>query len=275
MISNPNHSFECKQIINATTEYFNLFTTFERHKINNLFDDFFLLKQKYNNKVNKPKELFEKFDEEVYLSVPKLKNYIKAFEIAYDILFTIKETMLSNDIQLKNFAKVLEDKNEIEIMNKIGREAKVLKLDTSYEIVAKFSDDFRHKDIKTALKIRQFDERHKVKYQDQLNKSSSVEMNVLKKTSSKKKDLEKEIIISEGGKIDESARKDLMAEENDPEGSKIKEEENYLNEKKYDIEKILEEKLAKLDEILNKKKQLEEQLENLGSYNKCNYYIFN
>jgi len=100
-------------------------------------------------------------------------------------------------------------------------------------------------------------------------------MNVLKKTSSKKKDLEKEIIISEGGKIDESARKDLMAEENDPEGSKIKEEENYLNEKKYDIEKILEEKLAKLDEILNKKKQLEEQLENLGSYNKCNYYIFN
>lgn len=241
-----------------------MFTIPEREKLDNFFEKFTGFKDNYGSKISNNRILFEKFGDNAYIKIPKVKDYLIILENAYQVLLAIKKTTLDNDHHLKNFVMLLKDKTQIDQINKIGKDAKALGLSTPHEIVSKFSKDLRYK-AKEILKIRQNDEKHKIKYINTIGVLGNTTIDVARRGSdsieilaldnSNRQMKEKEQVMENADSIKKKQQiKDLKIE---------------LSEK----EEILKENLDYLESIESKKFKLEEKLTSLVTNSSCNILI--
>ncbi len=260
-----NFSYESKQLCNIAIVYLNLFNFVEREKVDNLFDEFDLIKDKVKKNIQNPRNLFEKFGDDSFAKIPKIKRYFKTIEEGFHILFAIKRTYIDNELALKNFVKVLSTKTEIDVINKMGKEARVQVLNHAYEIVATFSDDIKYKDISTVLKIRQKDMNHRVKYQNNMNTVNvSVGKRLINNPSNKEIKNGRRLNGNENG--DPETPKELMEEnqlDEEMEVKRKKEEEEKLINQLDELQQILKSKMMDKERLTKRNQQLENRLSHL------------
>jgi hypothetical protein len=251
-------SHESKQLSSTTIEYFDMFTSAQKEKVDVLFDEITGLKDKLTKKMSNPKILYERFEESSFILLPRLRKYIKIIDEAFSILFIIKRTFIDNEICLRDFSRILGDKKEIDMANKIGKEARTLSLASSYEVVATFSEEIKYKDIMTVLKIRQLDERHMLKFKDDKN-STSIEQRLLDITnlSPNKSNLKLDIKSMDGGETP----KGLLLDESTDEVEKRKRQDLEMCQNEFtELEEVLKKKEAEHEELRKKQQSSKDKL---------------